>query len=339
MTTNPDTLPDKISSVAASRLPTTRVMKIIRRIHMFTGLFMLPWVLVYGISALSFNHGSWFYPANPKSATPHDIRQLPRSFWDDATVKSVASAHSLAENILADINQQAATGGQEQWRLVPDKKPRFSENLVSSGTKGKDRVEMRVNLNAHNGTLELFSPKKISPSEPNGKDSAPANQTRRFNSVTTPVLDDLWLAALESKINQTLNSTNTAPASLRVIKVPEFIFTAEAEGRRWNIHCDLATGEVFARPANLEWNWLASTTWFMARLHVSRGYPSDGSLTIRWWWALIVDAMAFIMLLWGVSGAAMWWQMKGQRKWGFATLALCGLTGWLIWSGMKHAMQ
>jgi hypothetical protein len=339
MTANPDALPDKTSSVAAPRLPTTRVMKIIRRIHMFTGLFMLPWVLVYGISALSFNHGSWFYPANPKSATPHDIRQLPRSFWDDATVKSVASAHSLAKNILAAINRQSATDGQEQWRLVPDKKPRFSENLVSSGTKGKDRLEMRVNLNAHNGTLELISPKKISPSDPNENGSARTNQTRSFRSVHAPVLDDLWLDALESTIDQTLNSTNTEPASLRVIKVPEFIFTAEGEGRRWNIHCDLATGEVVARPASQEWNLLASTTWFMARLHVSRGYPGDGSLTIRWWWALIVDAMAFIMLLWGISGVAMWWQMKGQRKWGFLTLAFCGLASWLIWTGMKQAMQ
>jgi hypothetical protein len=67
--------------------PNTRLLKIIRRTHMFTGLFMLPWVLMYGLSALVFNHNSWFFSnakQNQASAQSRETRSLPESFWSSA---------------------------------------------------------------------------------------------------------------------------------------------------------------------------------------------------------------------------------------------------------------
>jgi len=38
-------------------------MKIMRRTHLYAGLFLAPWVAMYGFSGFIFNHGSWFAPA------------------------------------------------------------------------------------------------------------------------------------------------------------------------------------------------------------------------------------------------------------------------------------
>ena len=34
--------------------------RILRWIHLYTGLFLLPWMLVYGASAFCLNHNQWF---------------------------------------------------------------------------------------------------------------------------------------------------------------------------------------------------------------------------------------------------------------------------------------
>ncbi len=37
-----------------------RVDRIMRWLHLYTGLFLVPWMVVYGISAFCLNHGQWF---------------------------------------------------------------------------------------------------------------------------------------------------------------------------------------------------------------------------------------------------------------------------------------
>jgi hypothetical protein len=55
-------------------------------------------------------------------------------------------------------------------------------------------------------------------------------------------------------------------------------------------------------------------------LHLSFTYPAR--FDARWLWAVAVDAMFVAMVFWGMSGLAMWWQMKKLRVWGIVTLAL-----------------
>ncbi|MHC4226464.1 MAG: PepSY-associated TM helix domain-containing protein [Planctomycetota bacterium] len=37
-----------------------KVDRVLRWIHLYTGLFLLPWMLVYGTSAFCLNHNQWF---------------------------------------------------------------------------------------------------------------------------------------------------------------------------------------------------------------------------------------------------------------------------------------
>jgi hypothetical protein len=79
-----------------------------------------------------------------------------------------------------------------------------------------------------------------------------------------------------------------------------------------------------------------STRRFLTRLHLAHGYP--GEQNARWFWAVVVDAMAFVMVFWGVSGIFMWWQIKATRKFGFLVLVLSVAAATALGLGMHEAL-
>ena len=316
----------------------TRLMKIIRRTHMFTGLFMLPWVLMYGLSALVFNHNSWFFSnakPNQASAQSRGTRSLPESFWSAGPLTDVESAESLARGFLEQVNQEQSTNKASQWRLAGDDAARFSRALVLEGSDHGEQMELQMNLDDRAGNIVWRSP-----GTNNFKTkSAPAQETRRFQPADGFTFDDDWLAGVSAACGKLEQTTNSPAIKLRVKNAPELLFNAEADGRTWNVRCNLNSGEMIAREAGTGGSFVGSTAGFIKKLHMARGYPVVGKLSIRWWWAVIVDGMASLMLLWGLSGLAMWWQMKGQRKWGAVTLFACAFVTWLVWTGMQHALR
>ncbi len=52
-----------------------------RSLHLYTGLFLVPWMLVYGTSALVLNHhegfGQWFHIAPPQWKTVREVKFTP----------------------------------------------------------------------------------------------------------------------------------------------------------------------------------------------------------------------------------------------------------------------
>lgn len=56
----------------ASRRWSTRLLVILRRTHMYAGLFLLPWVFLYGITGAMFNHYGLFTDAQIVTA-PDDL--------------------------------------------------------------------------------------------------------------------------------------------------------------------------------------------------------------------------------------------------------------------------
>lgn len=112
---------------------------------------------------------------------------------------------------------------------------------------------------------------------------------------------------------------------------PELICTAESGGRRDRIAYNLATKVATIRADEGPAGRL-STRRFLTGLHLAFGYPS--TFDARWYWAVFVDAMAAAMVLWGLSGLAMWWQMRSQRRWGLAALLVSIATA----TGLGRAM-
>lgn len=51
-----------------------------RRLHLYLGLFLLPWLFMYGISSIPFAHGSWFQPRDEAQAAPLWTVRLKKDF-------------------------------------------------------------------------------------------------------------------------------------------------------------------------------------------------------------------------------------------------------------------
>ena len=76
---------------------------------------------------------------------------------------------------------------------------------------------------------------------------------------------------------------------------------------------------------------------FLLRLHTAHGYP--GETNGRWWWAVIVDATAIVLVFWGLSGLLMWWQLKSTRVWGLIVLVLSAASATALGLAMYAAIR
>ena len=60
-----------------SRHVQRKLQRVIRRTHLYLGLTLIPWVLLYGVTALLFNHGAWFTGREYVSIGPTPIPLFP----------------------------------------------------------------------------------------------------------------------------------------------------------------------------------------------------------------------------------------------------------------------
>ncbi len=88
--------------------------RVLRWIHLYTGLFLLPWMLVYGASAFCLNHNKWFI--NELNITPPHWETLRRvdfvpddAFPDEPAQQARTILKMLgldgAHNIMAQSNR------------------------------------------------------------------------------------------------------------------------------------------------------------------------------------------------------------------------------------------
>ncbi len=86
--------------------------RINRRTHLYLGLILFPWVLMYGVSSFVISHhDSWFKPAKPPAWEPLFDRAYTRSVPDDAistTDAGRAALRAVAEEILKDNNLEGS---------------------------------------------------------------------------------------------------------------------------------------------------------------------------------------------------------------------------------------
>src|SRR5215813_9098911 len=71
------------ATVAIAPTEMSRILRLVRRVHMFTGLFLAPWMLMYALSTLVMTHREYilsYYPSkNPALVTEREL-DYTRSF-------------------------------------------------------------------------------------------------------------------------------------------------------------------------------------------------------------------------------------------------------------------
>ena len=160
------TLMTKKASPALRKKSRRNWNRIIRRVHLYLGLALIPWLLLYGATALLFNHGSWM--------TDREYYSLPAVELD-----SFPTAESVAQQALTKLEQ-------ENFQLVPNS-AKWVGSLSLRGKMEDHTVRLRVQPDGAGGML-MHSPPKETPPEwtTSLKDWSPiAEETEReIESIT-----------------------------------------------------------------------------------------------------------------------------------------------------------
>jgi len=68
---------------------------------------------------------------------------------------------------------------------------------------------------------------------------------------------------------------------------------------------------------------------FLTGMHARGGFEQEGFLQLSW--SVVVDIVCVAMIVWIASGLVMWWELPGQRRWGWVAI-LAGMTSFLFFT-------
>lgn len=293
-----------------------RAMHVVRRGHLYVGLFLFPWAVLYGVTAFLFNHPTAFSDAPTATFGARALAGTP--------LEALPSPNEQAEQVVAKLNelQQPAT----PYKRAGEAK--YAREFAFATAKG-DGFTVNVLFDVKNGggtvratpVREKKEPERApfataSAPQPKGGGAPKAPRASR-DGIKLP---DPLHERVKAAVPVVLERTGFAAGEVAVTSVPDVTFPIEADGRVWTANYNALTGTVTGAPADAAPESELSVRRFLTRLHLAHGYP--GEANGKWFWALVVDAMAFTMCFWGLSGLLMWWQIKAARGPGLIVLAL-----------------
>ncbi|WP_437194222.1 PepSY domain-containing protein [Planctomicrobium sp. SH527] len=164
----------------------------------------------------------------------------------------------------------------------------------------------------------------------------PSQPAAPFAVASGLMLSKSPLDAVAFAMPEVLRNLKMDSATVNEIRLNPLTFTIEGEGKRWSVTYNVLTGSVTGTEApDAREGTAMSFRRFLLRLHMAHGYPADES-NMRWVWAIMVDAMSFIMVFWGISGIVMWWQIKRTRLLGGICLGVSLMAATYIGIGMHE---
>jgi len=289
-------------------------MKVVRRIHMYLGLMLFPWILLYGISGMSFNH--------PEVGRDIDERALSHDEVTAMTGFLPWDPDAVARQVVAQLD--AAAPGR--YQLDGDGPRVFSGwPLLATPSKDGGRHVLIVDLNDGSATLKTHPPNPESPAAP--------------FAAAAIALPEYRMAAVEAQMKDLLPRLGIdAPGPLRAHPkiAPELRFRIhDVQSGTWNVTYNLGTGALDGRPADADSGLRFAE--LLSRLHTTHHYPVHGGVT--WLWALMADLVGLTLVLWALSGLAMWWQMKPTRVIGAVAIAVALVVAGLVMTGTASHIQ
>ncbi len=305
-----------------------RVMHAVRRAHLYFGLFLLPWAVMYGATGFLFNHPSAFADAPTATFGARELAGTP--------MESPPKPDAVAAQVVTALNERAKDGGP--YSLVEPEKARYTRDFafVTVKADGHD-VSLLFDVNTPGGTV------RSKPAAPPAKPAAPASfAIGARNPTAAPPTERLNLAdplheRVKAAVPVVLERTGFPAGDATVTSVPDLSFLMSDGAKTWRVTYNAMTGTVSGTPADTAPTpEELSARRFLTRLHLASGFP--GSRNAKWFWAVVVDAMAFVMVFWGVSGLFMWWQVKATRRLGFLVLLASAAAATALGLGMYEVL-
>ncbi|RLS54751.1 MAG: hypothetical protein DWH91_10940 [Planctomycetota bacterium] len=322
----PPSFPSVSAGVVRTR-PLTRVaLHWVRRLHLYLGLFLFPWAVLYGFTGFLFNH-------------PPILNELPMSSFDHTAWAGTPMAEptdlrDVAQRVVEQLQLRSASPAELQW--VESEPVRYAGEFAFGKVESESgEISLLLDVHGTGGTIRQARPK---PTNASSAISAPweivpipAGQPASFEKLELP---GVLSVKLQASLPELMSSLKLSGKNPTLTSVPDLLFVVESGGRRWQVAYNGLKGTVTGKPLEIP----EPLPWrnFLLRLHTTHVYPFSFA-SVKWLWVLGADAIALVLIYWGGSGLLMWWQIKSTRRWGLAVLVVSALVATAL-AGEMHAV-
>ncbi len=304
-----------------------RVMHFVRRGHMYCGLFLLPWAILYGVTGFLFNHPTAFADTPTKSFGASELA--------GTAFANRPSPAEYAAQVLLALPQYGADKLPD-FVIVEPEQARYTRDFAFATVRTDEQeISLLFDVNSPNGTIRA---KQLpSPSERREKPKMIAFGPRTEKTGTKFRIPNALDDRLKATVPVVLERSGFASGAVTVTSVPDLVFFAHDGTGKWRFTYNAVTETLTGVPADtIAAPEELSTRRFLTRLHLAHGFPHNAN--VKWFWAIIVDVMSFVMIFWGISGFFMWWQLKASRKWGAAVLMVSVVVATALGFGMHELL-
>ncbi len=308
-----------------------RVVHLLRRAHLYFGLLLFPWAILYGVTAFLFNHPTAFSDQPTVTFGADAVAGTP--------LETLPSAAEQAEAVVKLLNARQSPAAP--YALGPGA-VKYSREFAFATVKVKDRtVNVLFDVKNGGGTIRVTpdKPKVEPPTAPfaiGNASRSPSESPRPSQSGAGLLLENPLHERFKAAIPPLLERTGFPSGDVTVTSVPDLVFPIDVGGKTWTATYNPMTGAISGKPTDAEEKPELSVRRFLLRLHLAHGYP--GEPNARWYWAAVVDAMAFVLCFWGLTGLVMWWQIKAARRAGAVVLVLSAVAATALGVAMHSAM-
>ena len=274
-------------------------MRLIRRFHMYAGITLVPWIILFGVTGVLFNH--------PNFLSSRDvIKQISSDDIKNIMDLNIINIKLISSNIIENINNNT---NSINLLLNSKKDSSLYGTLTYSLNDESNRHYLYVNMNDLSARIESRpNSQKIKTPEFLGKKIIQSNRYDWLKSKDK-AKEIFKLAGIESTNNVSLLSRSG----------PKILFNAKSvdNEKEYNLVYNLISNELGGRESGLSNSPLGFRSTLL-RLHMLHTYPD--SVNTRWLWSLAVDATGIMLILWGATGLIMWWQIKPTRLLGIISI-------------------
>jgi hypothetical protein len=257
-----------------------------------------------------------------KAGKPYSLVEPEKAKYTRDFAFATVKTESTDVSVLFDVNNPGGTVRSKAAAPVAKNEEKAPFAITGAGTKGPP------NAKGGRGPRTEKGDAKVAPKEP----ASHANHSGPL-MLAEPLHERVKGAA-----PAVLERTGFPSGDVTVTSVPDLSFLMSDGTKTWRVTYNAMTGTVngasaeAAAPAEE-----LSTRRFLLRLHTAHGYPGDTNA--KWFWAVVVDVMAFVMVFWGVSGVFMWWQLKSTRVLGFLILLASAAAATALGFGMHDFLS
>ena len=152
-----------------SRVAYNATMKVLRRAHLYSGLFLTPWVLLYGVTGMLFNHPDWFSGRQFTAIGPTDLAgsplaDIPKPGDLAARVVQAVNAAEAAKQMEAanqrgqgsaagGMSASTAPAGPAEFRVLNVDQARYAQGLTATFQSGGKPFNFRLDLGTGDGSI------------------------------------------------------------------------------------------------------------------------------------------------------------------------------------------